>query len=231
MAYGNRGSPVVVVFDIETIEVPLPPEEVERLMAEYEPPRNIKDPEKIEARRREHPETIRERNKFRLGGARLISVALGEVTESGEVRNLDGKASEDSNAVARFFAEYLNDIPSYRLCGYNINNFDIPHMALALYRAGVGLDCPQSKWDPIDLAGEFGRQSKGTGQGNSYKMKELADIFGIPSMLDADGKVMDGSCVQGLYELGELDTILAYNKHDVVMEAKLYRALSLIRRF
>lgn len=231
MAYGNRGSSVVVVFDIETIEVPLPPEEVERLMAEYESPKNIKDPEKIEARRREYPDKIREQNKFRLGGAQLVSVALAEVTDAG-IRNLSGHVSSDSNTVARFFAEYLNDIThsTVRLCGYNIKNFDIPQMALAMHRAGVRMNTPQGKWDLIDLAEEFGRSPKGSGQGSSYKMKELARIFGIEPMRDADEKVMDGSCVQGLYELGELDTILAYNKHDVVMEAKLFQALSTIKR-
>ena len=220
MAWKPKNTATNIVFDLETVAVPMTPEIMARRLEDYKPPANYKDPVKIEAHRKEFIESVEERHKFRVGGCRIVSAAFGEIVD-GDVVNIQGKCHEDPAQVVKFAVDYLDEYPEYRLIGYNILGFDLPQLMFALHKYNLRLRCPQSKWAPIDMMDKW----------RGYGMKELAESFGIPTMKDEAGNTLDGGAVGGLFDLGALDVIEAYNKHDVLMEGHLFLAMSRVWSF
>lgn len=219
------------MFDVETIPVPASQTRIEKLLREYEAPEmkvpsNYKDPEKIAAYEAAIPAKLEEHkmkwladkmssDKFRLDGCRPISVSLGVCSSAG-VTNIAGVASDDSLEIARFFAEYVSEFSDYKLVGFNILNFDLPIMARWMSKADVELKHKLGKWDSVDMC-VFPLNRQGT-------MKELGDAFGL-ELMEEEGQEVDGSFVSTWYEKGKWDTILKYNKHDVLIEGQLYNHL------
>jgi len=216
----NRPSQTSVVFDLETIPVNISQAHLKKAEDEYRPPSNYKDPEKIAKHKQEFIEGLAERHKFRVGGARVVAAGLGLITGN-QVTNIEGMASDDPNKIMKFLVDYLAEINNYRLVGYNIMGFDLPILSHALNAADLSLNCPQGKWDPIDLMFHF----------KGYGMKDLAESYGIETLKDEEGRTLDGGAVQNLYELGQLETIEKYVKHDILMEGRLFIALSRVFKF
>lgn len=225
---------IPIVFDVET--VPLPPSKtrLDKLLREYEVPEikvpsNYKDPEKIAAYEASIPARLEAHkanwlagkianDRFRLDGCRPISVSCG-VCAKGEVVNIAGLASDDSTEVARFFCDYVSEFSEFKLVGFNINRFDLPIMARWMSVANVSFKKRLGKWDAIDMC-VYPLNGQGT-------MKEIAHAFSL-ELMEEDGQEVDGSFVSQWHEAGDWDTILRYNKHDVLIEGQLYNHLGRI---
>ena len=101
--------------------------------------------------------------------------------------------------------------------GHNIRNFDLPVLRWAFMRNDINcMHIPRIRkyddniYDTLEKLA--GRDFKGYGLNNMCKVLGLGE--------KPEG--MDGSCVQGLYDAGELDRIAEYCLHDLELTTKLY---------
>lgn len=221
MAYQQRSQPVDVVIDIETLVLPPTAEEIEAFASNWKPPANIKDPERIEARRQEAfaniPKAIEDEKRFTLGGKRMICCALGTISRTGSgVTAIESYSGDDLGKITKGIVDYLDRFDSYRLIGWNHRSFDLPEICKAFRQTGVRPRSRPGKWDLVDLM-QFPFERKG--------LKATAQAFGL--------EVMDvnGSDVQSLYDAGQWDKIREYNEHDVRITGEIYLAATALFTF
>lgn len=207
----------VIAFDIETIAVPATQSELEEIRKGLKLG-NVKDPEKVAAAIKEKEAKALSDNKFRIGGAKPISIAMVEVSRNDPLRleQIEGLCSDTPEELARFFTEFINSYgTNYVLTGFNIRGFDLPIMSHLLFSTGYRLKHPVGKWDVVDLCeNPLGRE---------YKLKDAARRFGIEAPIK-----IDGSAIQELWDSNDRDAILEYNKSDVFITGRLFQALSTI---
>jgi len=105
-----------------------------------------------------------------------------------------------------------------RLVGFNINNFDLPSLAFALYRHELELpnSVKQGKWDAIDL---YKHPFWGNGG-----LKEYSRRLGNP-------RTDSGADVAGLVEAREWLKLKKYCAEDVVDTVKLFRCAATVFKF
>lgn len=220
MAYTKKRT-VDVAFDIETVTLPVTDKDIEEALRDYKPPKNIKDPIKLLHHKENYAENIAvelaEERAFTIDGKRCISVGLGYIDYNlGDVTHIECYASDDTSIIASGVAGYLNQFKDcqLRMVGWNSSNFDMPELLKVMFVGGrPKMFNKISKWDNVDLCYKpFPRM----------KLKRTAKAFGLPLM---EGE-MDGSSVAGLYENGDWETIIKYNKHDVWLTGMLAIAAS-----
>lgn len=221
MDYGRRQAAVDVVLDLETCPFPVTGDDIEDYMNSWEPPASVSKPETIEKYRRaafENAESeIRKARAFHIGGAYVVSAALCCVLEE-EVRDMESCTDFDNEAaIAKFIAEYLNDVGHYRLVGFNINEFDLPHVSRMMFLHGHRLLSRPSKWGIVDMLDKF-KYRKG------HTCKEVARAFGIRPKVPH----VDGSHVYEMVQANDVAGVKAYNESDVDLEARLFIALSTV---
>lgn len=234
--YRQNDSKMNIVLDIETVVNPVTNDELQSYLAdyklpaalqkEYSQPKNIKDEAKLAAHYidwqtarerdlREHKqrydmdavEAIQEDKKFTLAGKRMISCALGIACErSGMVLNIESWASDDLSVITQGVVTYLNEVPEYRLVGFNHVNFDLPELIKSFALTKTFPANKVGKWDVIDLSRTFAKT----------KLKDLAKCFGIETC----GK--DGKAVSGMYAEGQWDEIRKYNEDDVKITGEIF---------
>lgn len=231
----NKVNKVDLVLDIETVGTPIGEDEKAEALAGFIPPKNIKDPEKIEARRKEYEDTIiqklTDKRAIYLSKRRPISCAVGIVGNDGKAQDIEAWASDDLNTIASGLCEYLNELGDneFRIIGYNVVKFDLIDICRIFKLTGMRPRSRPSKWDIVDLSRhpyDIREFSPELGREKKLGLKEICRAFGIETYGD-----MDGSAVQGLYEAGDWETIKEYNKHDIKMTAELYYAATSIFSF
>lgn len=210
-----------LVIDIETIPLPVSQEEINSFIADWKPPGNYKDPEKIEAARLKALETatdeILKDKCFSIDGKRMICCALGIADEDeNKVVRIESWAGEDLSEITHGVADYINAVGPYQLIGWNHENFDVPELMKAFRLTGARLHNKPSKWDYIDLC-----------KVAFYRMplKKTAKAFGLKT-LD-----VSGDDVHRLYQEGRWDDIKKYNEHDIYLTGELFLAASMWRSF
>lgn len=225
MSYGykNNQEKVDVVFDFETVPLPVTQEEIEEYLRELKMG-NAKKPETVARKKAEAEQDAIQKcldaKRFCVWGARVISAAFGVVSGQ-QVSQVESCFSDDETEIAAFAYNYLKEIGSYRLVGYNIKNFDLPHFARILSKANLRLAQRPGKWDIIDMCDyPFGRLKGAT-------CKRVAAAYGItPKVRD-----MNGSHVEQAYANGDFEMIRKYNESDVHLEGELLGALTTIYSF
>lgn len=206
-----KTSAVDIVLDIETVPVPLSNELKEFLLKGYKPPSNYKDPEKIKAHRDEFIRDLDSSGGFKVYNQMPVSVAFASLDSEGEL-DIESRITDDSEELAQFVHRYLTDAGFYRLVGFNIKGFDIPHLCRLLSQHDLSFPRRLGKWDVVDLC-EWPLDRK-------YKLKEACLAFDIPI------SGMDGSDVAALWNTGKFREIEEYNREDVKITHQLYTKLS-----
>lgn len=206
-----------VVVDIETYS-PMPsPNQIEAFSNSWVPGDARWKEDTVERKRQEAVSRWIEKSALDITRAKVVSVALCQISDSGKVFDLAGEASMDEKAVIEFFSEYLNELASgCRLVGFNLEAFDLPILCRGLYTHSFSLEFPIDRWGVLDLMKKPTRVS--------MPLKQYIKMFGIerdPEVEDVTGKE-----VAKLVERGELDKLLLYNKEDVRITAQLYVALT-----
>jgi 3'-5' exonuclease len=152
------------------------------------------------------------------------AVAVGHVTSEGVltvVESLGSGLFDDPCELTELFWELLNRTPF--LVTFNGRAFDVPVMELCALRYGA---CASRHWgekygsryrygqahiDLLDVLCNYGGATRG------YKLGHLVALLGYAGQ---DG--MDGSMVQGLWEVGKIDEIQAYNRNDCIRTFALW---------
>lgn len=204
-----------VVVDIETVGRKPTHEDVEMWRSTWKPPANYKNAAAIEAKRKEDEQKWWRRRALELGGAQIVSIAVGEIL-GGRLMNEEVRCTPDESYLMRFFAEYMNEFSgNCKVIGHNIQGFDLPMLACSMHRHNVSLEYPIERRSIVDTLYSPLKDRKG--------LKVLAHAFGISRMTD-----LDGSRVGELFEAGLYDTIAEYNLDDIRITATLFVALSRI---
>ena len=85
----NKINKADIVLDIEAVGTPISEKERADALASFRPPKNFKDPEKIEAKRLEYEkdslDRLTEKRGIYLSTRRIISCAVGRVGDDGTV--------------------------------------------------------------------------------------------------------------------------------------------------
>lgn len=207
----------LICVDIETIGVKPDPITLGAWEASWKPPANYKDPSKIEARKAEQRQAYIKDRSLTVEGAQVISVALAMVSGDSAL-SLEVKCSENEVEIAKTIMEYVSEWNAFGWLGFNIKRFDLPIMALLLYRHGIELPVKPGKWETVDLfdiVRDFNRP-----EGTPGGLKYWAKVFGV-----ASENPLTGADVAGLWEEGNLQDIAAYNAEDVRTTIRLYAAL------
>ncbi len=155
---------------------------------------------------------------------KIICITVGIFANSGTKIRLKSFAGDDEKALLQDFFSTMSKVlnsPTYKICGHNIKEFDIPWICR---RAVIhGLELPRS----LDVGGKkpwevpymdtmelwkFGDRK------SFVSLKLLTHLLGIPSPKDD----IDGSEVAGVYWLEEdLPRIVRYCEKDVAAVCQL----------
>lgn len=209
---------IPVVFDIETVAREVSEEEENAFIDNWTPPGNWKaaaeDVDKCVKKRKADFEKWKKDRQFEVGGARPISIAMGEISH-GNALTIECEASDDESKLAKFAGDFINNIGCpIKLIGFNNSQFDLPLLLSLLAKHGVSLEYKMGKWDSVDLL-YFPLGRRGS-------LKAWCSAIGI----EQKDPSMHGGKVKELYEAGEWDKIKEYNKDDVRITAELYLKLS-----
>lgn len=156
----------IVYFDIET--APLMTPVLERKLRDIKPPKNYKDADKIAAFVREENEAILERAALSpLTG----QVAALTVLKHGEDKPFVKTLIQFSEAdLIRSFWDMCPSasVGSFRLCGFNIHDFDIPFLVQRSWALGIKV--------PMELVGDgFSRHYM------PFWLVDLRKVWGLSS--------------------------------------------------
>lgn len=209
-----------LVFDIETLALPVSQSDIDKAMNEYKPPKTYKLPEAIAKHkakfRLEIADKLSKEKAFSLGGKRMISAAFGRIDyETEKVVDIQSWASEDLSVVTKGIAQYVDSFKNFRLIGFNSRQFDLPEILKSFRLTGVRPNYRASKWDHVDLMDTF---KKGG-------LKETCRIFGIETIGNSGDQVAE------MYEQGRFEDIQAYNEDDVRITGELMLAASSLVAF
>ena len=224
-----------VCLDIETGNAP--EDAINRKLEEWKPPANVKDPEKIESRRAEAADKIRDKAAL-LDASPILCIAA--VASNGDRVVFDGMSQVMTNIpewivvgqgnerdMLFAFREWLNKVAmpdETELTGHNINMFDIPKLRSAFIRhrlkipAALALGRTRS-FDLMKVFKGFSMEHRD----NFYPSLDLvADTLG----LEKPKAVISGADVPRLHEAGEYATIVSYCAIDTLTAAQAYLLMS-----
>ena len=205
----------------------------------WKPPANVKDPEKIEARRIEARAKIAEKGAL-LDAAPVLCVAIKTDTSAivfngmGDPGPLEipgwGVLSFDTErAMLEALSLYMGTFtgPETTLVGHNIQSFDAPKLRSAFVRHRLPLpQClkPIEPYQPMwDTMRKFRFYSAEHSDALFVSLDTIATAFGIPRAKD----VVSGAEVPKMHQEGRYAEILAYNAIDVEVTTEIYKAMTL----
>jgi len=228
-----------LALDLETCAVPEPQltEIIEREMKDWTPPVNIRDAEKIEARREEHRAKLRERSAL-LDLAPIACVAVRTPAGGIVFNGLDRKpnnqvvSSGTERQVLVDLRNFLNLAAneSTIIIGFNLMHFDLPKLRGAYLRHRLRLPAilspailDDAQQPAVDVMRVFVRFYAADRAGQPFvSLAEVAERLALPGYK----AVVDGSDVPRLIAAGHVQDVLTYCALDTAATLAAYLLLS-----
>ena len=210
-------------LDIETADADT--SYVDRAMADWTPPANVKDPEKIEARRLEAMAKLEDKAAL-MDSAPIICIGINY----GDQNNCTAIAGfESEKQMLEDLADYLDAATSAgtEIVGHNLIGFDLPKLRLAYLKYGLALPLclrPPSmahRQPVFDLMREFRYFSAEHYDERYVSLKTVLDTLGINRPND-----IDGAEVPKAYREGRYDEILEHARLDVELAMRAYKMMT-----
>lgn len=227
-----------VVLDVETGHASR--EVVKRAQDRWNPPANIKDPEKIEERRKEAHETIKERDAL-LDGAPVICVACRTESEGQAFNGMDQDAHEisgvkavpcgDERGMLVALRDWLDRVtgPETVLVGFNVKAFDLPKLRARFVHHRLRLPLvlfprPYDEKQPVvDVMKLYlGYFTPENGDKYMIGLEAVIDALGLPQYK----KRVNGAQIPELHKKGKHKEVLTYCALDVVATWSAYLLLT-----
>lgn len=214
----------IVVFDIETIRKPIPPEYKQAVRDGKLKVDNVtKEPLKIW-------EKMKDKFWCQPEGAQPVAIALAEIDLAKRVVNEPvGYQSGDESKMANFFMDALAGMRVTHLIGYNSTNFDFEIILRLISLTPKALTRGIGKWEHIDLIYDVpkffsvNRPLKGA-------VHSTAKLFNLPHKEDGT----TGKEVADIWETDQKNgthKVLEYCKEDVILTGNLFLHLSKIKKY
>ena len=207
-----------VVLDIETGFAP--DEAVQKALAGWEPPANIKDPEKLAERRSQAYASLVDKSAL-FDEAPITSVAV----VSGKMREV--YCGKNERATLQSLRKLLDSQtgPETVLVGHNVTGFDIPKLRAAYIRHRLALpmilrvDLDETKRPRVfDTMRTFRYFTSWRHEDRFVSLADVIDAFGLPRYKSA----ISGKEMPALAARGEWETIQEYNLLDAVATEAVY---------
>ncbi len=228
-----------IVLDLETGDAA--PEAIAAAMTDWRPPSNLKDPEKIEARRKEAAEKLIDRAAL-LDASPILCIAVQTNGASKAIFNgMDASAPDildwpvvpcgDEKSMLVAFRTWLDSAatPETVLIGHNLREFDLPKLRSAYIRHRLRLpeilkprlrheECAETV-DTAALFKAFSMEHRGD---FCPSLDTVAASFGIPR----PKQHMSGADCPRLFRDGEIATVCTYCAVDVATTAVAYNLMT-----
>ena len=228
-----------LIIDIETGRAS--EEAIAARVADWKPPSNMVDPEKIEARRKEFAETAAERSPL-WDESPIVSVAVFnpelkcpavfiQSENPIEVADVAVVTSADEKTLLSNLSQALNQITDEDtvLSGWNVDKFDFRKLRLGFARNGLPLpQCltpsigPEDGQPIFDLMKAFSYKFSVEARDCYTSLVRGAQLLGI----EDHKNIVNGSEVPNLFKDGKVQEIALYNALDVLLENKVFERLS-----
>lgn len=223
-----------LVLDLETGDAPS--EAVAAAIADWKAPANVKDPEKIEARRQEAIAKFNGKAAL-LDSSPIICIALQSDRARLVLNGMDDSASTvdgwltvpcgDERGLLLALRVWFdaNTGPETVIVGHNIRNFDLPKLRHAYVRHSLKLPnvlrpklSDETKNEIVDTASLFKAFSMQFRDDFCPSLDAVAASFNIPR----PKQHMTGADCPRLYREGQVQTVLTYCAVDVATTARAY---------
>jgi hypothetical protein len=228
-----------ICLDIETGDAPA--EAVAAALADWKAPANVKDPEKIEARRQEAIAKFNGKAAL-LDASPILCVALQADQSRRIVLNgMDHSAPTidgwlvvpcgDERGLLLALRAWLNANtgPETVVVGHNVRNFDLPKLRQAYVRHGLKLPAilkprlrDEERAETVDTASLFKAFSMEHRDDFCPSLDTVAASFGIPR----PKQHMTGAACPRLFRDGQIATVLTYCCVDTATTARAYQLLT-----
>lgn len=214
-----------ITVDIET--GPLPDGELSEFAPKFKPPGNYKDPEKIEAKRIEHMDKVREGAALSPLTGRVLAIGFKRSSASDVTILMD----EDEASMLREFTDMFSRVTDgTHFVTFNGNTFDWPFIIKRCWRHRI--DFPFHRLRNGRYWGSFSvdlREVWGMGDRQaSGNLDQVCRMFGL------SGKTGSGDQFHSLIQQGLLSEARDYLVNDVLIThdlAKIMIAGDIIRSF
>jgi len=226
-------------LDLETCDAPQ--DAIESAIKAWKPPGNVKDPDKIETRRQEAAERIREKAAL-LDASPIICIAIITDQESRMVLNgmdaqhhpIDGWnviPCGDEAGLLQILRDWLNTMtgPDTTIVGHNHRGFDIPKVRQAYIRHELKLpeilrprmddDLKVRTVDTMRLVQSFSMENRDE---RYISLDTVATVLSI----HRPKQVISGADVPGLYRQRQYQAICTYCAIDCTTTARAYMLMS-----
>lgn len=207
-------------IDIESL-----PGETKPDLAEVEPPKNYKDPEKIKKYQEEKLDEIYRKQALDSMQGRLLCLAWAIDDDPVQSVIVGRNTETEEELINSIQKEILNlpiDIYSLGWVGHNIKTFDLPW----IWRKALKYRC-------FDLARIIPRQRydkriKDTMEMWAIDFKDYVSLDKIAKFLGMEGKGdrIDGSKVYDMWIEGRLEEIENYCRDDVELVREVYKIIN-----
>jgi len=196
-----------LVFDIETIALPVPDKTIAEWRAEIA--EEFVKPDTIEKKL----QAKIEKAKYDFDGCRPIALSACLLTSDGQ-KIFSSCVNEDSLEVAKHFHALCQDYAPVKLIGYNIKSFDLPILYRQMALANLKFRTKLGRYDIIDLIDHV------VGFGKKISLDRACTAYGIKT------SEYDGSFVDPWYRAKDWHRIEAYCVADVQATLELYEAIT-----
>jgi hypothetical protein len=233
----------IVVLDIETGHAD--EATVKAAIDRWSPPGNMKDEEKIEAKRAEAAQRIRERSAL-LDGAPVICVAVrtekvsrvfnGLNRRSYDLKHAQVVPAGSEKAMLLAFREWLDaaTTETTALVGFNLKAFDLPRLRAAYVRHRLRLPrilaprlFDEERQPVVDVMRLFLRFYSSERNGDlMVSLDEVAERLGLPQ----HKHLVDGAQIPNLAAAGKIKEVLLYNSIDADATMAAYLLLAGVDR-
>lgn len=227
-----------LVLDLETGDAPA--ESVEAAIAAWKAPSNIKDLDKIEARRQEAAARFAERAAL-LDDSPILCVAIqtdtlrlifnGMTAELYPITDWSVIPCGNEGILLRALRNFLDcgTSPDTVIVGHNLRAFDLPKLRHAYIRHGLRLPellkprlRDEDKAETVDTATLFKAFSMEHRDDFCPALDTVAATLRIPR----PKQYMSGADCPRLYREGEIQTVLTYCAVDVATTARAYQLMT-----
>ena len=227
-----------VVLDLETGDAPA--ESVATALQSWKPPANVKDPEKIEARRQEAAAKFAERAAL-LDSSPILCVAIQSDHARVVFNGMDASAPlidgwpvipcGDERGLLLALRAWLDagTSPATTVVGHNLRAFDLPKLRHAFVRHGLKLPAilrpklrDEEQAETVDTASLFKAFSMEHRDDFCPSLETVAASFGIPR----PKQHMSGADCPRLFREGQIQTVLTYCCVDVATTARAYQLMT-----
>jgi predicted 3'-5' exonuclease similar to PolB exonuclease domain len=228
----------VICLDIETGDAPEPI--IKRALAAWEPPSNYKDPEKIEEKRKEAEEKIREKAAL-LDGAPIACVAArtekvgrifnGLTKKEYKVNHSTVVSCGTEAAMLEEFRSWLDEITTEQttLIGFNIKGFDLRRLRSAYVRHRMKLPkvftpriLDDERQPLVDVMLMYLRWYGPDYQRQFISLEEVCVALDLPHGKD----LVAGSEIPGLIRQGKVKEVLMHAAVDTLATLTAYLLMS-----